>query len=178
MVDYPPSPKKREDVMAVAELARMLFAANTILEKVSSAVGLSKRAALALAIMSLEENSASTMTNQYLQDQFLKYKVSTAQSVQKDASAAKSELLEHKHIEIQGKVSVFAISEQGRGIFLKMYQAMDEAIEEQGLSDEERSVLRKLVGMPEPKTPNLDSPKRPASDREPPRRQMTHKKSS
>lgn len=131
----------------------MLYAMNTILEQASSAVGLSKRAALALAILYLEDTSGATMTNQDLHDRFLKYNVSTGLSAKKDASAAKGELLVAKHIEIRGKVSVFALTEQGREIVLRMRDAVNEALKKLDLSDEERAVLRELVGLPESKPP-------------------------
>lgn len=147
--------------MAVAELSRMLFAVNTIMEKASSVVGLSKRAASALAILYLEDGAE--LTNAGLQKRFIEFKVSTDQSAQKDASSAKSVLLRAKHIEIRGKVSVFGLTEQGRDTVLKIYHAMNKALEDLGLSDEERSVLRKLVDLPEPRPPAKPNASVPSS---------------
>lgn len=139
--------------MAVTELARMLFVVNTILEKVSSAADLSKRAVLALAILHLEDKPGATMTNHDLHDKFLKYNVSTGLSAKKDASAAKSELLRKKHIEIGDKVSVFGLTAPGRDTISKMHDAMSSALEDLGLSSKERSVLREVIGLPDPTPP-------------------------
>ncbi len=131
--------------MAATELARMLFATNAVLDKAASAIGLSKRAALALAIMSQEGREGGALSNQELQDRFVQHKISTELSAKKDASAAKGELLKAKHIEIQGRVAVFAMTEQGKATLKHMYEVMTRVIDDIGLADEERSVLRQLV---------------------------------
>jgi len=136
--------------MALGEVTRMLYVMNTIREEACSTVGLSKRAASALAILYSDDNPEGTMTNKTLQDRFVEYNASTGLSTKKDASAAKSELLDVKYIEIKGKVSVFGLTTQGRETALKMHQAMSEALKQLNLSDEERFVLRKLVGLPAP----------------------------
>jgi len=153
--------------MAVTELVRMLFAVNAILEEASAAVNLSKRAALALAILHLEESSDETMTNQDLHDRFVKHNVSTGLSAKKDSSAAKGELLAGKYIEIRGKVSVFALTSKGRDAVSKMYDAMDKAMEKLGLSEEERSVLRGLVKLPSRKPPASETAGKPVRRKSP-----------
>jgi hypothetical protein len=144
--------------MAATELSRMLFAANSILEMASTAVHLSKRAAIALAILYLEDEPESTrsVTNQEMQEQFLKYSASTELSVKKDVSAAKSELLRQQYIDIRGKVSQFGINSAGRLAVEKMNQAMESGIEELGLTSKERGMIRELIGLSttEPKKSN------------------------
>lgn len=131
--------------MAVAELARIYYAASTILDTASSAVGLSKRAALGLAIL---EVNGGPMTNVDLQNEFVSHGISTEASVKKDASAAKSELLERRHIEIRDRVSVYAITQDGRRVVQEMCLAMGRAVEKLALTDADRALLRQVVGLP------------------------------
>lgn len=156
--------------MAFAEITRMLFAMNTILEQAASAAKLSKRAALALAIMYVEDNPGGIKTNQNLQHLFLEYRLSTGSSAKKDASAAKSELLAAEFIMIQGRMSAFAPTPKGQAAIAKMYQVMNEALGKLELSDDERSVLRKLV--------ELTNPKPSASAKAPSSEKSAHRKPS
>lgn len=146
--------------MALSELARMMYAVNTMLEKASSSVGLSKRGALALAIMAVEEGS--TLTNAELQQRFLAHSISTKASVAKDASFAKGELLKHGHISIADSVSTFAMTTKGRATVDQMYAAIRSAVDELGLSDSERRVLRELSGLPIRQPPASEVPAKTA----------------
>jgi hypothetical protein len=133
--------------MPVTEYARMLHAVNTILEKASSSVNLSKRAALALAIMNLR-GDGQIMTSTILQEEFVKHSISTMASAPKDASTAKSELLEKGCIAIRIKVSEFVVSDEGQRLYTLMYRAMELAIEDLGLTASQRRILRLLGGLP------------------------------
>jgi hypothetical protein len=144
--------------MAATELARMLFAANTILEKASSSVGLSKRAALALAILFLEDDPGAALTNREMHERFVTFNVSSGLSAKKDVSAAKSELLRLQYIEIREKMSKFGLTPKGRDVVSRMNDALAAAIDELGLSKRERSILRELAGLPDPQ------PKPPTSE--------------
>ena len=150
--------------MAATELARMLFAANTILEKASSAVGLSKGSALALAFLFLEDNPEGALTNQEMHERFVKFNVSTGLSAKKDVSAAKSELLRLQCIDIREKMSKFGLTPKGRDVISKMNDAMAVAVDELGLSNKERAVLRELAGLPapQPRPPGSEGPERSA----------------
>jgi hypothetical protein len=130
--------------MAVTELARMLYAANTILEEASKSVALTKRAALALAILHVE---GAPMSNQDLVERFEKYNVSTGLSSKKDASAAKGELLQANLIEIRGKLSIFALTPRGREVIELMMKAMDAALHKLRLDSDQRAVFRKIIGL-------------------------------
>ena len=101
--------------MATTELARINYAVNTIIEQASSAIGLSKRSAMALAIIAADRDpdlvirGEQIMTNQGLQDRFVRHKISTEASAKKDSSNAKSELLENGYIRVIGRVSVTSV---------------------------------------------------------------------
>lgn len=144
--------------MAATELARMISAANTVLDEAASAIGLSKRAALALAIMSQEGREGGSLSNQELQDRFVQHRISSELSAKKDASAAKGELLKAKHIEIQGRVAVFAMTEHGKVTLERMYDVMTQVIDGIGLDDEERLFLRQLVGAQQKRSSDGQSP--------------------
>ena len=137
--------------MAAKELARILYGVNTILEKVSGAVGLSKRAAIALGIMALDPevlDGKPAMTNKGLRDRLVDYKMSTELSSKKDASAAKTELLSNGYIATDRGVSRFVITAEGQKKLEEMMgPVMGKAIDETGLSEPERALLRQLSGL-------------------------------
>ena len=157
--------------MAATDFARLFYAMNTIIEDASSSVGLSKRAALALAILagapkSLDIRDQHTMmTNQKLQEFFVELRISTPASAKKDASAAKGELLGKKYIQIENKVSVFAVSADGERVVEKLHEAMKNTIEEIGLAEHERALLGQLVSLEQrqpPKPARASSPEKTA----------------
>jgi hypothetical protein len=133
--------------MAATELARIVFAANTILERASSAIGLSKRGALALVVMTTDGKDG-VMGNQRLQNRFVHYNISSEASAKKDASAAKSELLKVRFIEIRERMSNFVITDVGHSALGKMQDEMARAMDDLRLSDKEREVFREAVGLP------------------------------
>src|SRR5215475_7801500 len=114
--------------MTVPELARIGFAVNFILEKASSSLGLSKRSAIGMAMMAVQQ--PKPMTNNDLQGQFVQWNISTKASANKDASAAKSELLQKGYIEIGDKVSIFSLNEKGRSALETLYREMRRATDE------------------------------------------------
>ena len=131
--------------MSAPELARLISGANTALEEACSAVNLSRRAALALAIMSLGGKSEGNISNQELLDRFLEYRITTKASAPKDVSSAKSDLLTSGCVQIVGKVSVFSVTDRGREVARKFQEVLDSSINEIGLSGAERLMLRELI---------------------------------
>jgi hypothetical protein len=130
--------------MDVTEFARVFYAVNLILEDASAGVGLSKRAALALVLISTK----ATVNNRDLQQQFVKNNISTDKSAQKDSSTAKSELLDKGYIAIRNNVSVFAITDSGKQAVSTINTAVGDGIEKLGPTDDQRSAMRVLVGLP------------------------------
>jgi hypothetical protein len=137
----------------MADIARVLYAVHMIVEKASKAAGLSRRATLALGVMSVDPETVDGkpgMTNRGLRERLLRYNLSSEQSVRKDASAAKTELLLSRDIVTEGSVATFVITAAGQEKLRLMKKATDAAVDETGLPDEERTLLRKLVGLPVP----------------------------
>jgi hypothetical protein len=135
----------------MADLSRVIFAVNMLAEKVSKAVGLSRRAALALGVMAIDPeiiDGKPVMTNGGLRRRLLEYNISTDLSVKKDGSVAKGELLDAGYVLTERKVSTFGITPSGREKVAEMARAMEAAINESGLAVEERGLLRRLVGLP------------------------------
>ena len=158
--------------MAATELARIFHAVNKILEDSSSAVGLSKRGAMALALIDTEPDhevsGRPVMRNQGLRELFVLHKISEVASAKKDASTAKSELLKLTYIEIVGKVSVFALTPAGKQKIRELSDALGRAIDGVGLADDERALLRRLSGLSFAPTEPRDGKARrkaPASER-------------
>jgi hypothetical protein len=149
--------------MAVTELARIIFALNTIMEKASSAAGLSKRGALALAIL----DALPVMTNKKLQERFVTHSISTPASAAKDVSSAKSELLDKEFIEIGRRTAEFSINAAGREVVMKMYASMGSAIDMIGLDADERALLRRLSGLDHSGEPAARGPERTRSLKKP-----------
>lgn len=135
--------------VAITQLARMNFAINSILEKASMGVGLSKRAAIALALLSAGGTAVEGLivSNQALQEQFVRLNISSELSVKKDVSTVKGELLQKQYIEIRGKVSQFGLTQQGREAITAMSRILEACVNETGFSFQERSLLREIINL-------------------------------
>ena len=131
--------------MAVGELARLLHAVNTILDDAATALDLSRRATFAIAMMGLDEKRAGMFDNNWIRDQFLEFNISTMLSVQKDASAAKTELQEKGCIQIGLRPKEFSITENGRAKIKMAHEVLETAIAEMELSPSMRRMIRELL---------------------------------
>jgi hypothetical protein len=114
--------------VTATELSLLRHAIETTLVKAVEASRLESRAAQALAIM--VEKGEANYTNESLRKIFLDSKLSSEKSVQKDSSGAKSDLLDARCVQTEGKVSIFSVTDHGRKVAALFNAAMQASVEE------------------------------------------------
>jgi hypothetical protein len=137
--------------MPIAQFTRAYYAMNKVLEDASQALGLGKRAAVVLLILS--ETEEGRMPTRDLVATFQKWFVSAAHTAAKDASIAKGELFQKDLIMARGGIRNVELTERGRDLALQLTGEIERSVKHLVDGQQDLFLIEEALSTIKPKMP-------------------------